>query len=392
MVLLFVGKYEANTRPVIDILMYSSNALALTYFVLVGIALRALGPPAHSEGSSGCTHWDEEEPVKPHHWWKQCMFVAVVILGACAILSIYFIDHMDALLRKQAVWIIWVLLFAICLKAWAMSETVEMLASVLESRVVANLYFISFGNSIDGVFMFEAFVQEKYALAINNVWLNIAIMLTSLGLLSVYATVLEKCGKTGTDSSQLNDVEGQTSARALRFYQIKGDRWAKGSLFVLLITVLVIIALGTDVYSNMGTEVFDSFGHWSGSFFENFLGPAMCIIPEKAAFLFQITKDPQGAVAPVVEGIKDSASQIGLFFWFLLLAALLGQGHQASLYDNPWPALMVFVMTSLIQALKLEDNRWWKGALVLLVGIIMLFLGVYRGYVIKLDPNWADYV
>ncbi|KAL3428540.1 hypothetical protein BDV09DRAFT_201543 [Aspergillus tetrazonus] len=372
--------------------MYFSNALALTYFVLVGIALRALGPPAHSEGSSGYTHSDEDERVEPHCRWKQCVFVAAVILGACVILSIYFIDRIDPLLRKQAVWLIWVLLFAICLKAWAMSETVEMLASVLESRVVANLYFISFGNSIDGVFMFEAFVQEKYALAINNVWLNIAIMLTSLGLLSVYAIVLEKCGKTRTDSSQLTDVEGQTSARALRFYQIKGNPWAKASLFVLLITVLVIIALGTDVYSDMGTEVFDSFGHWSGSFFENFLGPAMCIIPEKAAFLFQITRDPQGAVAPVVEGIKESASQIGLFFWFLLLAALLGQGHQASLYDNPWPALMVFVMTSLVQALKLEDNRWWKGALVSLVGIVMLFLGVYRGYIIKVNPNWADYV
>ncbi|KAL4748728.1 hypothetical protein BDW72DRAFT_195575 [Aspergillus terricola var. indicus] len=156
--------------------------------------------------------------------------------------------------------------------------------------------------------------------------------------------------------------------------------------------MLVIIALGTDVYSDMGTEVFNSFGHWSGSFFENFLGPAMCIIPEKAAFLFQITRDPQGAVAPVVEGIKESASQIGLFFWFLLLAALLGQGHQASLYNNPWPALMVFVMTSLVQALKLEDNRWWKGALVSLVRIVMLFLGVYRGYIIKVNPNWADYV
>ncbi|KAL3428637.1 hypothetical protein BDV09DRAFT_201395 [Aspergillus tetrazonus] len=354
MILLFVGKYEANTRAIIDILMYFSNALAHTYFVLVGIALQALGPPAHSEGSSGCTHSDEDE--------------------------------------KQAVWLIWVLLFAICLKAWTISETVKMLASVLESRVVANLYFISFSNSIDGVFMFEAFVQEKYALAINNVWLNIAIMLTSLGLLSVYATVLEKCRKTRIDSSKLTDGEGQTSARALRFYQIKGNPWAKASLFVLLITMLVIIALGTDVYSNMGTEVFDSFGYWSGSFFENFLGPAMCIIPKKAAFLFQITRDPQGAVALVVEGIKESASQISLFFWFLLLAALLGQGHQASLYDNPWPVLMVFVMTSLVQALKLEDNRWWKGALVSLVRIVMLFLGVYRGYIIKVNPNWADYV
>jgi hypothetical protein len=145
MILLFVGKYEANARPIIDILMYISNALALTYFVLVGIALRALGPPAHSPRSSGCTRSDEEEPVESHSRWKQCLFVAVVMLGACVILSIYFIDRMDPPLRKQAVWIIWVLLFAICLKAWAMSETVEMLASVLESRVVANLYFISFG-------------------------------------------------------------------------------------------------------------------------------------------------------------------------------------------------------------------------------------------------------
>ncbi|KAL4734128.1 hypothetical protein BDV11DRAFT_175049 [Aspergillus similis] len=364
MILLFVSKYKANARAIINILMYFSNALALTYFVLVGIALRALGPPAHSEGSSGYTHLDEDEQVKPHCRWKQ----------------------------KQAVWLIWVLLFTICLKAWAISETVKILASVLESRVVANLYFILFSNSINGVFMFKAFMQEKYALAINNVWLNITIMLTSLGLLSVYAIVLEKCRKTRTDSSQLTNIEGQTPARALQFYQIKGNPWAKASLFVLLITVLVIIALGTDVYSNMGTEVFNSFGHWSGSFFKNFLGPAMCIIPEKAVFLFQITRDPQGAVAPVVEGIKESASQIGLFFWFLLLTALLRQGHQASLYDNPWPALMVFVMTSLVQALKLEDNRWWKGALISLVGIVMLFLGVYRGYIIKVNPNWADYV
>jgi cobalamin biosynthesis protein CobD/CbiB len=145
MILLFVGKYEANARAIIDILMYFSNALAHTYFVLVGIALRALGPPAHSEGSSGCTHSDEDERVEPHCRWKQCVFVAAVILGACVILSIYFIDCIDLLLRKQAVWLIWVLLFAICLKARAMSETVKMLASDLESRVVANLYFISFG-------------------------------------------------------------------------------------------------------------------------------------------------------------------------------------------------------------------------------------------------------
>ncbi|KAL4984450.1 hypothetical protein BDW68DRAFT_180641 [Aspergillus falconensis] len=392
MILLFVGKYKANARAVIDILMYISNAFALTYFVLVGIVLRTFGPPTESAGSTGSTHLDEEEPVVPHAVWKQCTFATVLILGACVILSIYVLDRMDPLLRKQAVWLIWVLLFAICVKAWAMGETVEMLAGVLSSRVVANLYFITFGNSIDGVFMFEAYLQGKYALAINNVWLNIAIMLTSLGLLSVYAMVLEKCGKTKTCSTQPNNIEGQMSVCAPRFYQIKGDRWAKGSLFILLITVLVIIALGTDVYSDMGTDVFDAFGHWSGSFFENFLGPAMCIIPEKAAFLVQITKDPQGAVEPVVEGIKESASQIGLFFWFLLLAALLGQGHRESLYENPWPALMVFVMASLIQALRLENNRWWKGALVSLIGLIMLFLGVYRGYLIRVDPNWAEYV
>ncbi|KAL4899396.1 hypothetical protein BDW74DRAFT_116111 [Aspergillus multicolor] len=392
MTLLFVAKYRPGTRPVVDVLMYITNAFAFLYFLLVGIALRALGPPAERVGFQGFTNTDEEETIKPHSRRNQCMFVALVIFGGCIILSIYVLDRMNPMPRKQAVWLIWVLLVAICVKAWAMGEIVEMLAGILSSRVVANLYFISFGNSVDGVFMFEAYLQEKYALAINNVWLNIAIMLTSLGVLCLYATVLESYRKPKTCDAQVTDPERQLSPHTLGFYQLKGDRWAKAALFVLLMAVLIVIALGTDAYSDMGTEVFNSFGHWPSSFFENFLAPAICIIPEKAAFLVQISKDPQGAVGPVVEGIKESASQIGLLFWFPLLAALLAQGHQASLYANPWPALMVFLMTSLLLFLRLENLKWWKGALVSLVGLSMLLLSVYRGYLIRTDPFWADYV
>ncbi|KAL4934839.1 hypothetical protein BDV06DRAFT_229386 [Aspergillus oleicola] len=160
---------------------------------------------------------------------------------------------------------------------------------------------------------------------------------------------------------------GQAPAPTLWFYQIKGNWRAKGTFFVLLISVLIIIALGMD----------------------NFLAPAMCIIPEKAAFLVQITKDPQGGMEQVVEGIKESASQIGLFFWFFLLAFILKQGHQTNLYDNPWPALMAFVMTFLVQVLRMEDNKPWKGLLASLVGLAMLFLGVYRGYLVGVDLTWA---
>ncbi|KAL4933515.1 uncharacterized protein BDV17DRAFT_252144 [Aspergillus undulatus] len=215
-------------------------------------------------------------------------------------------------------------------------------------------------------------------------------MLTGLGLLSIYAAVLTTCRKSERHATQSNDAEGQAPAPALCFYQIKGDWRAKGSLFVLLISALIIIALGTDAYSDMGTEVFESFGLWWGSFFKNFLAPAMCIIPEKAAFLVQITKDPHGAMEQVVEGIKESASQIGLFFWFLLLAFILKQDHQANLYDNPWPALMAFVMTLLVQVLRLDDNKAWKGLLVSLVGLAMLFLGVYRGYLVGVNLTWAE--
>lgn len=168
-------------------------------------------------------------------------------------------------------------------------------------------------NSIDGIFMFEAYFQKKYALAINNVWLNIAIMLTGLGFLSIYARVLTTCSKTERHTTQSNDAEGQAPAPALRFYQIKGDWRAQGSLFVLLISVLIIIALGTDAYSDMGTEVFESFGLWWGSFFRNFLTPAMCIIPEKAAFLVQITKDPQGAMEQLSKASKSRLARSACF-------------------------------------------------------------------------------
>ncbi|KAL6230760.1 hypothetical protein BDW75DRAFT_244546 [Aspergillus navahoensis] len=401
MILLFVGKYKVIDRATIDYLMYTSNALALAYFVLVGIVLRTLGPPARKAVSDSVdlrwrfTDLEEGGQVEPHRQWERCMFLVMLVLSAGVIIPIYVLGRADLLLERYAVWLIWILLVAICVEAWGMGKTVELLASVLSSKKVANLYFISFGqvifsNSIDGIFMFEAYFQKKYTLAVNNVWLNIAIMLTGLGLLSVYATVLRACGKAGKHTTQPNDAEGQVPVSALWFYQIKGDCWAKGILFILLISVLIIIALGTDAYSDMGTEVFESFGLWWGSFFENFLAPAMCIIPEKAAFLVQITKDPQGAMGQVVEGIKESASQIGLLFWFLLLAFMLKQGHQADLYDNPWPALMAFVMSFLVQVVRLEDNKLWKGLLVSLVGLAMLFSGVYRGYLVGADLTWAE--
>ena len=134
--------------------MYTFNALAFTYFVLIGIALRTWGPPARKAvPDSVSLRWrftdlEERNEVEPHRQWERYTFLVMLVLGAGMILPIYVLGRVDLLLKMYAIWLIWILLFAVCVEAWGMGKTVELLANVLSSKKVANLYFISFGQVI----------------------------------------------------------------------------------------------------------------------------------------------------------------------------------------------------------------------------------------------------